>query len=61
MAQERELSTSVDTLAQTEQALKRLDSLETNAQVSVFQTHCPYSFYLIQLYLYSIKSFTLQA
>uniref|UniRef100_A0A4W6EH51 MCF.2 cell line derived transforming sequence n=1 Tax=Lates calcarifer TaxID=8187 RepID=A0A4W6EH51_LATCA len=32
MAQERELSVSVDTLAQTEQALKRLDSLESNAQ-----------------------------
>ncbi|XP_037316770.2 proto-oncogene DBL isoform X3 [Pungitius pungitius] len=30
--QERELSTSVDTLAQTEQALKRLDSLESSAQ-----------------------------
>lgn len=34
-AQEKELSISVDTLAQTEQALKRLDSLESNAQVSV--------------------------
>ncbi len=34
MAQERELPKSVDTLAQTEQALKRLDSLESNAQVS---------------------------
>ncbi|XP_056239333.1 proto-oncogene DBL isoform X3 [Seriola aureovittata] len=32
MAQERALSISVDTLAQTEQALKRLDSLESNAQ-----------------------------
>ncbi|XP_044060416.1 proto-oncogene DBL isoform X2 [Siniperca chuatsi] len=32
MAQERELPISVDTLAQTEQALKRLDSLESNAQ-----------------------------
>ncbi|KAM8910409.1 proto-oncogene DBL isoform 2-T2 [Spinachia spinachia] len=32
VAQERELSTSVDTLAQTEQALKRLDSLESSAQ-----------------------------
>ncbi|TDH07495.1 hypothetical protein EPR50_G00106590 [Perca flavescens] len=31
-AQERELSISVDTLVQTEQALKRLDSLESNAQ-----------------------------
>ncbi|KAF3838588.1 hypothetical protein F7725_010356 [Dissostichus mawsoni] len=30
--QEKELSISVDTLAQTEQALKRLDSLESNAQ-----------------------------
>lgn len=37
-AQERELSISVDTLAQTEQALKRLDSLESNAQVSVSQS-----------------------
>lgn len=34
MAQERELTTSVDTEAQTEQALKRLDGLESNAQVS---------------------------
>lgn len=34
VGQERELSISVDTLAQTEQALKRLDSLESNAQVS---------------------------
>lgn len=34
MAQERELTTSVDTVAQTEQALKRLDGLESNAQVS---------------------------
>ena len=34
MAQERELTTSVDTMAQTEQALKRLDGLESNAQVS---------------------------
>uniref|UniRef100_A0A671UTG2 MCF.2 cell line derived transforming sequence a n=1 Tax=Sparus aurata TaxID=8175 RepID=A0A671UTG2_SPAAU len=32
MAQERELTTSVDTEAQTEQALKRLDGLESNAQ-----------------------------
>ncbi|XP_053179359.1 proto-oncogene DBL [Scomber japonicus] len=32
MAEERELSISVDTLAQTEQALKRLDGLESNAQ-----------------------------
>ncbi|XP_032383055.1 proto-oncogene DBL isoform X2 [Etheostoma spectabile] len=32
MGQERELSISVDTLIQTEQALKRLDSLESNAQ-----------------------------
>uniref|UniRef100_A0A3Q3JJ39 MCF.2 cell line derived transforming sequence a n=1 Tax=Monopterus albus TaxID=43700 RepID=A0A3Q3JJ39_MONAL len=31
-AQEKELSISVDTLVQTEQALKRLDSLEFNAQ-----------------------------
>ncbi|XP_028272182.1 proto-oncogene DBL isoform X3 [Parambassis ranga] len=31
MTQERELSISVNTLAQTEQALKRLDSLESNA------------------------------
>lgn len=40
MAQERELSVSVDTLAQTEQALKRLDSLESNAQVSVSRSGC---------------------
>ncbi|XP_040029498.2 proto-oncogene DBL isoform X2 [Gasterosteus aculeatus] len=32
VGQERELSTSVDTLAQTEQALKRLDCLESSAQ-----------------------------
>ncbi|XP_038145520.1 proto-oncogene DBL isoform X4 [Cyprinodon tularosa] len=32
MQQERELSINVSTLAQTEQALKRLDSLESNAQ-----------------------------
>uniref|UniRef100_A0A8C3AU38 MCF.2 cell line derived transforming sequence n=1 Tax=Cyclopterus lumpus TaxID=8103 RepID=A0A8C3AU38_CYCLU len=32
VGQERELSISVDTLAQAEQALKRLDSLESNAQ-----------------------------
>eukprot|EP00064_Thunnus_orientalis_P002095 superscaffoldBa00000145_g2102 len=32
MAEERELSISVDTLTQTEQALKRLDGLESNAQ-----------------------------
>ncbi|KAM7417436.1 hypothetical protein PAMA_017200 [Pampus argenteus] len=32
MAEERELSISVDTLAQTEQALKRLDGLESKAQ-----------------------------
>lgn len=38
--QERELSISVDTLAQTEQALKRLDGLESNAQVSDFQSNC---------------------
>lgn len=37
MAEERELSISVDTLAQTEQALKQLDGLESNAQVSVSQ------------------------
>lgn len=35
MTQERELSISVNTLAQTEQALNRLDSLESNAQVRV--------------------------
>lgn len=34
MAEEKELSVSADTLAQTEQALKRLDGLEANAQVS---------------------------
>lgn len=34
MAQEKELPISFDTLAQTEQALKRLDGLESNAQVS---------------------------
>uniref|UniRef100_A0A3P8SFN6 MCF.2 cell line derived transforming sequence n=1 Tax=Amphiprion percula TaxID=161767 RepID=A0A3P8SFN6_AMPPE len=32
MAQERELSISVNTLAQTEQALKKLDNIESNAQ-----------------------------
>ncbi|XP_029020159.1 proto-oncogene DBL isoform X2 [Betta splendens] len=32
MAQEKQLSTSVDTLVQTEQALKSLDDLESNAQ-----------------------------
>lgn len=37
MAQETELPMSVSTLAQTEQALKRLDSLESNAQVSKYQ------------------------
>lgn len=36
MAQERELSVSVNTLAQTEQALKRLDNLESNTQVSKY-------------------------
>lgn len=40
MAQERELSVSVDTLPQTEQALKRLDTLESNAQVSVSLSSC---------------------
>uniref|UniRef100_A0A3Q2CNF6 MCF.2 cell line derived transforming sequence a n=1 Tax=Cyprinodon variegatus TaxID=28743 RepID=A0A3Q2CNF6_CYPVA len=35
MQQERELSINVSTLAQTEQALKRLDSLESNAQQEV--------------------------
>lgn len=44
MAQERELSISVDTLAETEQALKRLDSLECDAQVSVFQSDCQMDF-----------------
>lgn len=37
VGQERELSTSVDTLAQTEQALKRLDCLESSAQVDTCQ------------------------
>uniref|UniRef100_A0A665WRE4 MCF.2 cell line derived transforming sequence a n=1 Tax=Echeneis naucrates TaxID=173247 RepID=A0A665WRE4_ECHNA len=32
MSQEKQLSISVDTLTQTEQALKKLDSLESNAQ-----------------------------
>lgn len=36
MAQERELLTSANTLAQTEEALKWLDSLESNAQVSQY-------------------------
>lgn len=40
MAEERELSISVDTLTQTEQALKRLDGLESNAQVSVSHRDC---------------------
>lgn len=34
LAQEREVSTSGDTLAQTEQALKDLENLESNAEVS---------------------------
>lgn len=34
IAQERELMTSVNNLPQTEQALKKLDNLESNAQVS---------------------------
>lgn len=33
MSEEREVPVSVSTLAQTEQVLKRFDSLETNAQV----------------------------
>lgn len=37
-AQERELCISANSLAETEQALKRLDNLESNAQVSVFPT-----------------------
>lgn len=36
MTQEKELLISVDTLGQTEQALKRLDSLESNAKVSQY-------------------------
>lgn len=36
MAQERELLVSVNTLAQTEEALKRLDNLESNTQVSKY-------------------------
>lgn len=39
MNQEKEFSTKVSTLAQTEQALKRMDSLESNAQVSVVQSY----------------------
>lgn len=35
MHQERELSINVNTLAQTEQLLKRLNDLEANAQVSI--------------------------
>ncbi|TNN68525.1 Proto-oncogene DBL [Liparis tanakae] len=38
VGQEKELSISVDTLAQAEQALKRLDSLESNAQVNAYNT-----------------------
>lgn len=34
MSEERALPVSVSTLAQTEQLLKRFDSLESNAQVS---------------------------
>lgn len=34
LAQERELTTSVNNLSHTEQALKKLDNLESNAQVS---------------------------
>lgn len=36
-AQEREFSVAVETLAQTEQALKKLNTLESNAQVSLHQ------------------------
>lgn len=36
MHEETELSINVATLAQTEQALKRIDNLESNAQVSIF-------------------------
>lgn len=50
-AQERELFISVDTLAQTEQALKRLDSLESNAQVSVSQSDCRYQQITALIYL----------
>lgn len=48
MNQEKEFSTKVSTLAQTEQALKRMDSLESNAQVSVVQSY---------FYMYSGISF----
>lgn len=34
ISEERELLVSASTLAQTEQVLKRFDSLESNAQVS---------------------------
>lgn len=43
MCQEKELSINVNTLAQTEQALKKLDSLESNAQVSVSPIPMPRS------------------
>jgi len=38
VGQEKEFSISVDTPAQAEQALKMLDSLESNAQVNAYNT-----------------------
>lgn len=37
MSQERELSVSFESLVQTEQALKRMEFLESNAKVGICQ------------------------